>query len=97
MSIMKATANQSSSVGMAKIMAYLGVTGRNAGFRHQRLRLAADASAILLAALKVVAWYFPSPDMFRSEATDTLTVPVQQTRCDRVSIAIRLRLCPPGV
>jgi hypothetical protein len=32
-----------------------------------------DASAFLLAALKVVAWYFPSPDMFRSESTDTLT------------------------
>jgi hypothetical protein len=66
MSIMKATANQSSSVGMAKIMAHEG--GRNAGFRHQRLRLAADASAILLAALKVVAWYFPAPDMFGARA-----------------------------
>jgi hypothetical protein len=40
--------------------------------RHQRLRLAADASAILLAGLKVIACYFLSPDMFRSEATDTL-------------------------
>ena len=41
--------------------------------RTQRLRLAADASAILLAGLKVLAWYFLSPDMFRSEATDTRT------------------------
>jgi hypothetical protein len=40
---------------------------------HRRLRLAADASAILLAALKVLAWYFLSPDMFRSETTDTRT------------------------
>jgi hypothetical protein len=39
--------------------------------RHRRLRLAADASAILLEGLKVLAWYFLSPDMFRSEATDT--------------------------
>ena len=41
--------------------------------RTQRLRLAADASPILLAGLKVLAWYFLSPDMFRSEATDTRT------------------------
>src|SRR5437763_15253535 len=41
--------------------------------RHRRLRLAADASAILLAALKVLAWYFLSPDMFQSETTDTRT------------------------
>src|SRR5438105_11472929 len=54
--------------------------------RHQRLRLAADALAILLAALKVVAWYFPSPDIFRSETTDTLT-----------DSGSRLRLCPSGV
>jgi hypothetical protein len=39
--------------------------------RHQRLRLAADASAILLPALKVLAWYFLSPDIFRSDATET--------------------------
>jgi hypothetical protein len=39
--------------------------------RHQRLRLAADASTILLEGLKVFAWYLLSPDMFRSEATDT--------------------------
>jgi hypothetical protein len=32
-----------------------------------------DASAILLAALKVLAWYFLSPDMLASEDTDTLT------------------------
>ncbi len=38
---------------------------------HPRLRLAADASATLLPELKVLAWYFLSPDMFRSEATDT--------------------------
>src|SRR6266478_6347177 len=62
--------------------------------RHQRLRPAADASAILLAALKVLAWYFLSPEMFRSETTNTLIVPVQQvdnedrTLCDGVSINI---------
>jgi len=39
--------------------------------RHRRLHLAANASAILLAGLKVLAWYFLSPDMFRSEATET--------------------------
>jgi hypothetical protein len=41
--------------------------------RHRRLRLAADASAILLAELQVLAWYFLSPDMLRSEHTDTRT------------------------
>ena len=41
--------------------------------RTQRLRLAADASPILLAGLKVLAWYFLSPDIVRSEATDTRT------------------------
>jgi hypothetical protein len=41
--------------------------------QHRRLRLAADGSAILLAGLKVIAWYFLSLDMFRSEATDTRT------------------------
>ena len=39
--------------------------------RRRRLRLAADASAILLGGWKVFAWYILSPDMFRSEATDT--------------------------
>jgi hypothetical protein len=39
--------------------------------RHRRLRLAADASAILLAELQVLAWHFLSPDMLRSEDTDT--------------------------
>jgi hypothetical protein len=39
--------------------------------RHQRLRLAADASAILLAALKVLAWYFLSPDMFSERGQRT--------------------------
>jgi hypothetical protein len=38
---------------------------------HRRLRLAADASAMLLEGLKVVAWYFLSPDMFRNEAAGT--------------------------
>jgi hypothetical protein len=39
----------------------------------RRLRLAADASAILLAGLKALAWYFLSPDMFRSETTRIVT------------------------
>jgi hypothetical protein len=43
--------------------------------RHRRLHLAADASTILLEELKVFAWYILSPDMFRSEATDTRMVP----------------------
>src|ERR1700716_3998087 len=43
--------------------------------QHRRLRLAADGSAILLAGLKVIAWYFLSPDMLRSEGTDTRTGP----------------------
>jgi hypothetical protein len=42
---------------------------------HLRLRLAADASAILLEELKVLAWYILSPDMFRGEVTDTRWVP----------------------
>jgi hypothetical protein len=71
MSIMNAAANQSSSVGMAKIMAHVWVTGRNADFRRRRLRLAADASAILLAGLKALARCFLSPNMFRSEGNGT--------------------------
>ena len=45
-------------------------------FTHRRIELcwfAADASPILLARLKVLAWYFLSPDIVRSEATDTRT------------------------
>src|ERR1700730_2651329 len=38
---------------------------------HRRRLLAANASATLLEELKVLAWYFLSPDTFRSEVTDT--------------------------
>jgi hypothetical protein len=68
--------------------------------RHRRLRLAADASAILLEGLKVLAWYFLSPDMVRSEATDTRMgfrfSLIEDPPWDGVSISICLRLCPFG-
>ncbi|MFZ2077518.1 MAG: hypothetical protein WAV38_12885, partial [Xanthobacteraceae bacterium] len=69
---------------------------------HRRLRLAADASAILLEGLKALAWYFLSPDMFRSEATDTRmgsgSAQIEdRTPWDDVSIVIRLRFCPSGI
>jgi hypothetical protein len=59
---------------------------------HLRLRLAADALAIRLAGLRVFAWYFLSPDMFRSETTDTWTGSAQQIelKTERVAIAYRL-------
>jgi hypothetical protein len=59
---------------------------------HRRLRLAADGSAILLAGLMVIAWYFLSLAMFRSEATDTrmgsgsASCIEDRTPCDGVSI-----------
>src|SRR5438445_10789128 len=65
--------------------------------RHQRLRLAADASAILLAGLKALAWYFLSPDMFRSEATDTLMGSGTERFAMAYRLVSRLRLCPSGV
>lgn len=38
-----------------------------------RCAFAADVSALLLEGLKAVAWRILSPDMFRSEATQTRT------------------------
>ena len=67
------------------------------------LRLAADGSAILLAGSKVIAWYFLSLDMFRSEATDTRmgSVQVVELKTERLAMGyrlnIKLRLCPSGV
>src|ERR1700730_3334699 len=70
--------------------------------RHRRRLLAANASATLLEELKVLAWYFLSPDTFRSEVTDTRMVPVQQvelkdrTPFESVSIICSLTPLPVG-
>src|SRR4029077_13877999 len=45
---------------------------------------------ILLAALKVLAWYFLSPDMFRSEATDTLMGSGSASRIEDRTRCVRL-------
>ena len=98
MSIMKAAANQSSSVGMAKIMAHVGLRGRNADFRHQRLRLAADASAIFLQHL---VFPFARHVSERGHGPDGFRFSKLKWKTERVAIAYRLLfaypLCPSGV
>src|SRR6476660_8567647 len=68
--------------------------------RHRRRLLAADGSATLLEELKVFAWYFLSPELFRSEARTPGWVSVQQvelkdrTPCESVSIIYSLTPLP---